>query len=283
MLLILAVPLRTEEEPKGTLFIIGGGRRPREMMKEFIALAGGDYAVIAVFPMASGAADTTGANQVRDFQRLGAASSFSLNITRDQANSDSALALLRDVTGVFFSGGDQSRLTAALKGTRTEERLHDIYAGGGVIGGTSAGAAVMSELMITGTELIDKDTVNSFQSIKRNNIETTPGFGFIRTAIVDQHFIRRKRHNRLLSLVLEHPALLGIGVDESTAIIIRQGRRFDVIGESAVVVFDASRATGSTVNRRGILSGHGMGLDILTAGDGYDMIRHTVIPKDLQK
>ena len=263
--------------PKGHLVIIGGGSHTEQIMQTFVRLAGGRNASVVVFPMASGDAEGTGREQRDELLGDSVAHCISLNLTREQANSDSIVRLLDRTTGVFFSGGDQSLLTAALKGTRVEQRLHEIYRQGGVIGGTSAGAAVMSEIMITGDELLNKDTINAFISIRKNNIKTTPGFGFVTTAIVDQHFVKRKRHNRLISVVLEHPSLLGIGIDESTAIIVNPNNTFTVAGESLVFVYDASRANAVGLNNKGTLSGSPLALHILQAGEIFNFKTRRVV------
>jgi cyanophycinase len=122
-----------------------------------------------------------------------------------------------------------------------EARLHRLYEQGAVLAGTSAGAAVMSAVMITGEER--RPTADSaFNTIAMENIVTSAGFGFIQNAIIDQHFVRRKRYNRLLSLVLENSKLLGLGIDEATAIWVKPDGTFEVIGENAVIVFDAAPA-----------------------------------------
>ena len=145
------------------------------------------------------------------------------NITADV---DSNLLKMENVKAVFFSGGDQARLTDALLGTKLLDKIKKVYDDGGVVGGTSAGAAIMSEVMITGDELINKDKEDFFIVIQKGNIKTTEGFGFVKTAIIDQHFVIRKRLNRLISVVLEYPNLLGIGIDESTAIIVNPDSTF---------------------------------------------------------
>ena len=138
--------------PRGHLFIVGGGPRPAEMMRQFVQLAGGPgRARILVFPQASGDA-ATGASLVAEFRALGAADARSAPLTRPEAQAESGARLLDGVTGVWFAGGDQSRLTAAIGGTPVETAIHQRYREGAVIGGTSAGAAVMSTIMITGNE-----------------------------------------------------------------------------------------------------------------------------------
>jgi cyanophycinase len=260
-----------QAQPKGHLLIIGGGERTDEIMQRFVELAGGATSTIVVFPMASGYAESVGKNQSDQLTKFGVKRSFYLNIDRVQADNDSIVRLLNEVTGVFFSGGDQSKLTAALKGTKMEKKIAEIHARGGVVGGTSAGAAVMSRIMITGEELIHKDSTASFFTIANGNVETKEGFGFVTEAIIDQHFVVRKRHNRLISLVLEHPSLLGIGIDESTCIIVNSDRTFTVLGESVVIVYDARHASGITTVKHGYLSGNGITMSILKSGDRYDM------------
>jgi cyanophycinase len=278
MLLLSALTVPAGENPKGHLVIIGGGKRGPQIMQTFALLSGGEHAKVVVFPMASELADTIGREQAASIQQAGAQTAFSLNINHAQAESDSVAGLLDGVTGVFFSGGDQSRLTAALLGTKTEKRLHQLYRDGAVVGGTSAGAAVMTKMMITGREKSGRDTLNAYTFIKKNNVETTRGFGFLENAIVDQHFIKRKRHNRLISLVLENPHLLGIGIDEATAIVVNPDESFYVVGEGTVMVFDAGRSKSIRENANGHLSAHNVLLHILTAGDSYNMKTRTVHP-----
>jgi len=241
VIFVLVSALGAADQPKGHLLIIGGGKRGNAIMEKFVELAGGSQAKVVVFPMASGYPHEVGPEQAQELLALGCGEARVLTIDRGQADSDSVLALLAGVTGVFFSGGDQSRLTAVLKGTRVEDRLHQLYANGAVIGGTSAGAAVMSEVMITGDER--RPVADStFNQITADNIVTAAGFGFIKTAIVDQHFVRRRRHNRLISLVLEQPKLLGLGIDEGTALWVKPDQTCEVIGDNAVMVYDATRA-----------------------------------------
>ncbi|MFW6160844.1 MAG: cyanophycinase, partial [Acidobacteriota bacterium] len=137
-------------------------------------------------------------------------------------------------------------------------------------GGTSAGAAVMSELMITGNEKIPVEDDRAFVRIMADNIEVIPGLGFIKTAIIDQHFVTRKRHNRLISLVLENKDLLGIGIDESTAIIVKPGGTFEVVGEQNVIVYDASKAA-VEIRVDKIMSGHNIVMHVLKPGDKFDL------------
>jgi cyanophycinase len=262
-------------QPKGHLVIIGGGSRTEKIMARFVELCGGKNAKIAVFPMASSVPDESGPEQAQEIKDLGAGAAFSLKLTRRQAELDSALQLLNGVTGVFFTGGDQSRLTAALKGTKVETWLHQFYQRGGVLAGTSAGAAVMSQIMITG-DLHRPVGDSTFNTIEAENVVTTNGFGFITDAVVDQHFVRRRRHNRLISVVLERPELVGIGIDESTAIWVKPDHTFEVLGESAVLVYDATKGKSQREATGYHLRGEGMRLHVLRHGAIYDLRKRKV-------
>jgi cyanophycinase len=233
---------------RGHLLIVGGGPRPAPIMERFVELAGGPgRARIVVLPMASGTPDGTGEEQARELRALGA-DAFHLALTREQAARPETLRRLEGVTGVWFSGGDQNRITAAILGTPADSAIHARYRAGAVVGGTSAGAAVMSRLMITGEERRPggprpvEGGGSAFVTVERENVETAAGLGLLPGAIVDQHFLRRRRQNRLVSLVLEHPTLVGVGIDESTALVVGPDGRWEVIGEGLVAVYDARGA-----------------------------------------
>ncbi|MFW6140315.1 MAG: cyanophycinase [Acidobacteriota bacterium] len=275
MVLILLFPLMSYSQ--GYLFIIGGGNRSPEMMTKFVELAEKvKSGKIIVFPMASSVPEEVGPEQAQELRDLGAQSVEYHILNRDQALKNENTSILDEVGGVFFSGGVQSRLTDVLRDTPVHKKLLKIHKEGAVIGGTSAGAAVMSEIMITGDEKRREEDETSFSTIEIDNIVTVPGFGFIKSAIIDQHFIARKRHNRLLSLVAEHPQLLGIGIDESTAIVVKPDETFEVIGESHVIVYDASGANRAALPSHN-LSVHGMIMHILKPGDQFNLSVHKVM------
>ncbi len=209
---------------QGALVICGGGGLPESVRQEFLRLAGGSKAKIVVIPTASGDAD--GPASVRDeflepWTKRGVASATLLH-TRSRARADESTFArpLEEATGVWFSGGDQSRVMDAYLGTAVERALQGVLDRGGVIGGTSAGAAIMSRVMITGGQ--GKATVGT-------------GFGFLPGAVVDQHALRRNRINRLLGALAEHPDLTGVAIDEATALVVREGR-WRVVGNSYVAV-----------------------------------------------
>src|SRR6185295_15664823 len=123
----------------------------------------------------------------------------------------------------------------------------------------------------TGEELLNDDKTNAFKFIKRNNIQTVEGLGFLTNAVIDQHFIKRKRLNRLFSIALEHPNLVGLGIDESTAIVVHPDATFEVIGEGAVMVIDPRKANGIRTDQSGNLSARNIQTHILVAGDRFDL------------
>ena len=260
---------------RGSLLIVGGGPIPDALIERFVVLAGGrGRARILALPMASESADA-GTEIVGDFRRLGAEADR-LVLTRSEADTEAAARRIAGSTGIWFGGGDQARLMAVLEGTRTEAALRALYArGGGVLGGTSAGAAVMSTPMITGDERRPggdrppaKDSSDAFITIARDDVVTAAGIDVVPGAIIDQHFVRRRRHNRLLSLVLEHPDLVGIGIDESTALEVPPEGPWRVLGASVAVVYDAR---GAKITSPGSTLGvSGMKLSVLPAGSTYD-------------
>lgn len=271
LIVILSLPAQAQNKNKGYLFIIGGGDRPATMMKRFIQL--GNLSAdekIVIFPMASGDPLESGKSMVEEFRSLGIQDVEYHALDREQALDEENVKILENVKRVYFPGGDQSRLTKALVETPLHRKLLEIYEAGGVIGGTSAGAAVMSELMITGDEKREVGDGEAFTKILADNIVVTPGFGFIKTAIIDQHFVTRKRHNRLISLVAEHPDLLGIGIDESTAIIVNPDQTFEVIGDQNVVVYDATGAKMTILPSQSI-GGSGIIMHLLKPGDRFDL------------
>jgi cyanophycinase len=274
--LLFGLILTAAAAPKGRLFIIGGGDRDTELTRRFIALsekAGGGR--ILVFPMASATPAESGPAMVKELRDLGAKNAEFRILSREQALRPDAARILDGIGGVYFTGGDQARVTQALAGTPVHKKLLEIYENGAVIGGTSAGAAIMSEVMITGDEARKPEAGHEFETIEAGNVITTPGLGFIRSAVIDQHFATRKRHNRLISVLAEHPSLLGIGIDESTAIIVEPDGTFEVIGLKDVVVFDPGRAHFEITPSRAI-GVRGMVLHVLLPGTIFDLKTRTI-------
>jgi len=277
ILISIIIPLCLSAVPRGYLFIIGGGDRSEAMMKRFVHLAGlFNRGKIIVFPMASSVPGEVGPEQAGELKKLGATEAEYHILSRERALDPQSVELLEGAGGVFFSGGVQSRLMDILIDTPLHQALLDLYEKGAVIGGTSAGAAVMSEIMITGDEKREVEEGYEFERLEANNIVTSPGIGFIRTAIIDQHFATRKRHNRLISLMAEKPELLGIGIDESTALIVYPDQTIEVTGEKNVIIYDASQADISILPSQafGI---KGLIMHILLPGERYDLKSKKVI------
>jgi len=272
-LLLLLVGLGPSDAlGQGTLFIVGGGTQPDELVTRFVELAGGPgRAHIAVVPMASEESEASGLEKVDQLRDFGA-TAWVVNLTREEAADPARSATLDSATGIWFTGGDQSRLTAVLLGTPTLVSMKTRYRAGAVVGGTSAGAAIMSDSMLTGNQR-RPDSVgyygDDYPVIARSTIEVVAGLGFLHGVLVDQHFIRRERHNRLLSAVFERPSLVGVGIDEGTALEVGPDGRWRILGRSAVVVYDARRAT-ITDPDQPLLGGRDLRLHVLPAGSSYD-------------
>jgi cyanophycinase len=268
-LLLGAGYLRAQENPKGNLFIIGGGDRDDPVISRFVELAGGKVSRIAVIPLASGDPAGTAKDQADQLLRLGAGSAYPVIFPKGEADNPENLAKFKDATGVFFTGGDQVTLVSFLGGTKMLGEIRRIYAGGGVLGGTSAGAAVMSRVMITGDDRFEENG-ESFKAIRSSAVVTAEGFGFLPANIViDQHFLKRKRQNRLISVVLEHPGVTGIGIDEATAFIVGPGGAAEVLGASLVTVFEPAAEV--TRDAAGHLAAPAMTMRLLKSGDKYQL------------
>jgi cyanophycinase len=270
----VASALWAQSHTRGTLMIVGGGPQPPALVQEFVDLAGGrGKARIIVFGMASVDGEKGGEEKAQELRQYGA-TARSVWVNHAQASTDSVARLLADATGVWFIGGDQNKLMAALRGTKTDSAMHARYRAGAVIGGTSAGAAVMSQTMITGDErhpggARPDSSTGGFMTIARQDIVVDSGFGFLRDAIVDQHFLRRKRHNRLISVVLEDAPHLAAGIDESTALIVQPDGKWRVSGESVVIIYDARHASIAPVGS-GALGATDLRMHVLPAGATFD-------------
>jgi cyanophycinase len=230
-LILSAAPcfaVEAQSPPKGHLLVVGGGTIPDEVIQRSVQLAGGQSASVAIFPQASELRDT-GPNAVDAWKKAGAGRAAAVSLTDHAA----AIRAVEEATLIWFPGGDQNRLMKAFAETGVPEAIRRRYREGATVGGTSAGAAVMSGIMITG----DAD----LQSITAGATKTSEGLGLWPEVIFDQHFLKRQRQNRLMSLVLENPQRVGIGIDEQTAVLVSESR-FEVIGRSSVVVIDARKA-----------------------------------------
>jgi len=256
-------------EAGGHLLLIGGGPKPDPIVDLFLRLAGGAEASIVVLPLASEDSREAGADYVKLFESRGARHVRVIQIDdrRDSLRGEYAEAISK-AGGVFLAGGDQKRIVDRILDTPIYEALVAMRQAGGVISGTSAGTACQSDPMLTG--------FGDEESMRAGNIVTSRGLGFIEGVIIDQHFVKRQRQNRLLSVVLEHPDRLGIGVDEGTAIWVRPDRSLEVLGLGWVEIFDPAQAVVAT-DSEGRLSATGVIFHALRAGQRYHLATRTVL------
>ncbi len=258
---------KSERKKQGTLIIIGGHEDhdgARVILKEVARHVASGKLVLAT--VASHEPDGYLEKYRASFADLGVPDVTELYIDeRSQAAMEEKLSDLREVEAVFFSGGDQLRITSLIGDTPIYERVHDIFANGGVIAGTSAGASAMSDTM-----LVRGPNAASFRI---GDLSMAPGLGLLPNVIIDQHFAERGRIGRLIGAVSQNPRVLGIGIDEDTAIVV-QGERFEVIGTGAVYLVDAGAVTHSNIaeaSAEDALSIYDLKLHVLSSGDAFDL------------
>jgi cyanophycinase len=203
------------------------------------------------------------------FRSLGVKHLFKLEInTREEATRDAKLRILDDAVGVFFTGGDQVKISSQIGDTPIFRRVQEIYEAGGVIAGTSAGASVMSETMLV--EGGDEES-----HVIGGSVRMAPGLGLISGVIIDQHFMERGRVGRLIGAVAQNPKNLGVGIDEQTAIVVEKGNGFYVLGSGAVYVIDGTEVSYSNVAEEDLkktLSIYDMKVHMLSQGDRFDLL-----------
>jgi len=271
-MLCAAVARGQEPAARGHLLLCGGGELPSGYWTRFLELAGGPTAPIVVLPTASERpeagpeyqAELVGAGATR-VQWLALA-------TAEDAHRPDFVAAIRGARGLFLTGGDQNRITAALRGTPAGEALAAVYASGGVVGGTSAGTACLSDPMITGE--------GDFATLAAGSVGRAPGLGLLPGVLLDQHFVARKRQNRLLVSVLESRDLLGVGVDERTVLWVKPDGNYEVFGEGWVEIYDAAEATirGAGESAGTPLAVDGVRLHLLVGGDRFDPAARRRLP-----
>lgn len=237
----------------GTLVVVGGGARSDLIYRRFIELAGGPSSLIVVIPTANDAEKFDDASSgMRTLRQMGATNLVLLHTrSRTEADSEAFVKPLLKARAVWFGGGRQWRLVDAYLNTRTHRDLFRLLDRGGVIGGSSAGATIQGSYLVRGAR-------------EGNQIMMAPGYevglGFLRNVAVDQHVIARKREADLQPVVRKHPELLGIGIDEDTAIVVQRDQ-FEVIGSSKVIIHDPQLKN----------SGAQASLYFLQSGDHFDL------------
>ena len=242
LLASLAAVLLLTHDARGEqkLVLLGGGLRPPEALARFVEWAGNGHSRLLIVSWAGADPRESYESLARDLQLYRPAAVESAPFA-PMGPEDKARFLdqLRRATGVFFGGGDQGRIMDVLKDQSLREALRERYRQGVVFGGTSAGTAVMSALMITGE--------GDFTVIDGGKVKVRAGLGLLPGVILDQHFMKRQRQNRLFGLVLDHPRLLGVGVDEGTALAVRDNRHAEVVGPGPVMIVDARAGSGDLV------------------------------------
>jgi cyanophycinase len=238
----------------GALVVVGGGGTPDEALRVALALAAGPRTRVAILPQASEREDR-GQGSAELWLAAGAAEARVI----DPLDDAGARAGLERADLIWMSGGDQARLVAALREAGLDELVRRRHRAGAVVGGTSAGAAAMSAVMITGESY-------ELESVRAATTDVAPGLGLWPGAIVDQHFLARRRMARLVSAVLDRPDLVGVGIDERTAVVVR-GDRIEVVGEGAVVMLDAADARVSASELGGLHAALGIRMHLLRPGD----------------
>lgn len=222
------------------LLVIGGGKRPPEAIKRFVEWSGGEKAKLLVITWATAQPDASFASFSKDLSAFKTASvEPSPTAPLDSEKRSKFVAQIKDATGIYFTGGDQNRIMDVLKDEELLKMLRGKYAAGTPFGGTSAGAAVMSDPMMTG----DAD----LKILDGTKVGIRTGLGLIPNVIFDQHFLVRQRHNRLFGLIMVNPAMLGIGIDEDTSVLIEDNRNLQVVGATQVMFVNAKGKDGSMI------------------------------------
>lgn len=268
LLVVVSFGCQSENpDTNGKLFIIGGGTRPPELMRALLdeaQLHNGDY--IVILPFASGEPKESTNYVSEQFLNLGAKNIHPIFLNADSTISISALDSVNNAKLVYITGGDQNKFMKTAQLTGLDKAIQNAFINGSTIAGTSAGAAVMSKKMITGNQRMLSKYSGDYKTIYQNNIEIARGLGLMDNAIIDQHFIRRMRMNRLISVAIENPEETCIGIDESTAILV-EGNRASVVGSSQVVVIWMNN--GAVKTKNGLLGADNLRLSIFVPGDSF--------------
>ena len=266
-LVFLAFNFTFSQNSKGKLFIIGGGSRPDFLVDRMIKEAGlKSGETVAIFPHASEEQDSSFYYAKQQFEKRNL-KALDCAFKKDEKLPPSKLDSLKTAKLIYIGGGDQVTFMEIINSNpEVKNLLKSAYQNGKMIAGTSAGAAVMSEVMITGNQLKYKDYENTFDNIEIKNVETKQGLGFIKTAVIDQHFVVRSRYNRLLSLIIENPTYKGIGIDEGTAILVKNGEA-EVVGRAQVIVFKNPKQSKKLNGDK--LGAQGITLDIYLNGEKF--------------
>ncbi len=250
---------------KGKLFIIGGGHISDSFRMQVLTTAHwkkGD--LIAAVTLASGYGDSAYIWMNDDFKRL--TGEDCLKFDSAAAFHPAKIEALKKAKIIFLGGGDQERFMRIIKNTAVKHAIREARQNGALIAGTSAGASVMSEHMITGNALLDTVQASTFKRLSKGNLELKEGLGLLDSVIIDQHFVVRSRYNRMLSAIMEYPWYNCIGINESTAIVVDNGWA-TVMGESQVIVFSKPVQVHTTASKD--LAAASVQLSVFVAGEKF--------------
>ena len=250
---------------KGTLMIVGGGGMPRGLSRRMVQAAGGKKAKMVFIPCSEQDSVSSNSGMVRLWKQMGVASATVLHTKdRNKANSDEEfLAPLKEATGIWFGGGRQWNLADSYYGTQAHQLMKDVLARGGVIGGSSAGASIQADYLLRGNPLGNFDMMAA--GYER-------GLGFLQGVAIDQHFSQRRRHKDLAKVIDRLPQLLGIGLDEGTAIVVT-GSDAEVVGKGKAFFFD----------RREPVADDADGFIGLSAGSHFDLNKRQVTEESTEE
>jgi len=238
MLLGMVLPAMGQKSgnKEGSLFIIGGGKLPDSLLNQMIDLAEVRYdGYILIMPMASEDPDSVAQYFKNRFELLNVKAVAPIFIGQQSIATNTQIDSIMRAKLIFMTGGDQNRLMNAMEQLSITQAIRTAHGKGAMIAGTSAGAAVMSQFMLTGRQLLYPDDQSDFRHLKKGNVQLTNGLGLLKNAVIDQHFVERSRYNRLLSVVIERSDLMGVGISEGTAIWVVRNRA-EVFGAAQVIL-----------------------------------------------
>ena len=261
---------------RGWIVPVGGAEEKEgraEILRKFVTIAGGEDARIAIIPTAS-QLETTGGRYERIFKELGARAATALPYkSRTDCERADWLDVLDKSTAIFLTGGNQLRISTVLGGTPVAKAIRRLNARGVHVGGTSAGAAILSEHMIAyGAE---------GASPRAGMATLAPGFGMTNRVVIDQHFRQRDRLGRLLTALAYNPFAVGLGLDEDTAAFIDADDVVEVVGAGAITVVDASSLEHSSMgfaSSGDAICLTNVKLHVLTPGGKFDLRTRTATP-----
>jgi cyanophycinase len=255
-------------QPNGTLVVIGGKEKKegdRPILELLAKRVGSGKLVVAT--LASEEPEEQWKEYQKTFHELGVERIEQLDVRRrEELLENPRLEMLDDATVLFFAGGDQMKITSRFGGTPMCDRLRDMYEKGVTVAGTSSGASVMTEVMMAAGEADESNKVGG-------SLRLAPGLGLLSGVIIDQHFAERGRMGRLLGAVAQNPRILGIGIDEDTAMVFQGHTEAAVIGSGAVYIADGRHITytNTAEDEKQTLSVFGVTVHVLTQGDRFDL------------